>query len=406
MSQYFPPDKPGRIVDELSRELVQRGHSVRVVTTYPHYDTGRIPKGIRQKWRHTEQWGAVRVRRVPIFASHSRNAVARIMNYASFAWSARMAESFVKDADVVYVHGTPATSAHPAHVWSKRLGLPFAFHVQDIWPESVTGSGFLPRRATAIVDDLLRRWLRKVYASAAAVIAIAPSAQELFVERGARADRVHLVYNWARDVAQRAAAPQAEHRPGLTLLYAGNLGALQDLETVIRSVHQCRGLEGIRLSVAGFGVLEHRLKDLVAELGAEGVVEFLGRLTPDEVAEEYGRADFQIIPLRRLDIFGGTVPSKFQAGLAHALPVITTVHGDVSRLVEDNGLGFTAAPEDVDSLAGAIRAAYATSADERRALRVRARQFYDANLTKASAVSQIEYILESIARREDVDETA
>lgn len=399
VSQYFPPDKPGRIADELSQELSRRGHSVRVVTAFPHYDTGRIPPGFRQRLRHVESRGDVRVRRVPIFASHSRNALGRIANYVSFALSASFAASFVKDADVVYVHGTPATASHAAYSWSKKFGIPYVYHVQDIWPESVTGSGFLPMRMGTIADRLIHRWLRNVYAAASAVVAIAPSAQRLFVERGAVPERVHLVYNWARDSA-RAADIRHLSTPGLTLLYAGNLGALQDLETVIQAIARVNDLDGLRLVVAGTGVLEKRLKELVVELGLQSRVEFLGKLSPDDIATVYERADFQIVPLKRLDIFAGTIPSKFQAGLAYGVPIITTVAGDVSRLVEKNGLGYTAEPENIASLEDAFRRAHATSPETRQDYRDRARSFYDSYLTKETAIAAIESILTTIVNRD------
>lgn len=403
ISQYFPPDKPGRIADELSQELARRGHSVRVLTAFPHYDTGKVPPEFRQKLRHVESRGPVRVRRVPIFASHSRNAVGRIANYLSFPWSARFAASFVKDADVIYVHGTPATAAHVGYLWSKKFGIPYLYHVQDIWPESVTGSGFLPAPVADIADRVITRWLRKVYASASAVVAIAPSAQTLFVDRGAREDRVHLVYNWARDSERSGSAPRTNN-PGLTLLYAGNLGALQDLETVVRAAARLSDLEDFRLLIAGAGVQEARLKELTVELGMQERIEFLGKVHPDEIAGVYERADFQIVSLKKLSIFAGTIPSKFQAGLAHEVPVITTVAGDVSRLVEENRLGMAAEPEDIDSLAEAFRRAYATTPEERKAFRDRARDFYNAHLTKERAVTSIETILDSIANRDAADD--
>ena len=338
----------------------------------------------------------MRVRRVPIFASHSRNAIGRIANYLSFPLSARFASSFVKDADVIYVHGTPATSAHVAYLWSKKFGIPYAYHVQDIWPESVTGSGFLPGPVGRVADRAITGWLRKVYASAAAVVAIAPSAQKLFVDRGASADRVHLVYNWARDSKRAVTAPQS-NREGLVLLYAGNLGALQDLETVLKAMARLNDLDDVRLLIAGTGVLDARLKELTNELSLQERVEFLGKVPPEDIVDVYEQADFQIVPLKNLDIFAGTIPSKFQAGLAHQVPVITTVPGDVSRLVIENGLGMAAEPENVESLEEAFRMAHATSPEDRQAFRARARDFYNAQLTKERAVTSIETILASIA---------
>lgn len=396
VSQYFPPDKPGRIVDELSAALSVRGHDVRVVTSFPHYSPVR---GIDEPWRpqNVEERGGVSVKRVRLFAKHSRNPLGRILNYLSFAASALSASSFVKDADVVYVHGTPATAAYPAYVWSKRFGIPFLYHVQDIWPESVTGSGFLPSCMSGPVDRIITAWLSRIYRAAGAVVAISPSARKLFIERGAAEDRVHLVYNWAAPTKLEGTdADASDSTYGLELLYAGNLGPMQDLQTVIRAVGDLQDLAGLRLRIAGSGVSETDLRKLVIQLGLEDRVEFLGLVSREKVQELYRQSDFQIVPLRDLSIFSANIPSKFQAGLAAGIPIITTVAGDVSSLVVEHSLGFAAVPEDAGSLVASIREAYAKSPTERTELRRRAREFSVENLTMNTAVTQIEVILASL----------
>ena len=396
LSQYFPPDGPGRFADELSQSLAARGHSVRVLTTFPHYTHGKTDPAFRQRAHSVEPRGEVTVRRVPIYARHSRNPLGRIANYASFIWSAGLAKSFLKDADVIYVHGTPATVVQPAHAWQKSMGIPFVYCVQDIWPESVTGSGMLPGPLARTAESLISRWLSRVYSRAAAIVVIAPHARQLLRERGVPLERIHVVYNWAREtvpgkvIAERPTA-------GLRLLYAGNLGAFQDLETLLRAVAQVSDLGDLRLDIAGAGVREASLRELVEQLGLRDTVRFLGRLDAEDLAQAYADSDFQLVTLRNLKIFSGTIPSKFQGGLAHGVPMITTVIGDVTRLVEEHGLGFTAVPEDVESLASAIRRAYATSSQEREALRSRARAFCEEYLTREHAVDRIEKILTAAA---------
>lgn len=392
LTQYFAPDGASWMPVAVSEEMKRRGHHVKVLTTFPHYTSGKISNGYRQKLKFTEIMNGVEVRRVPIFASHSRNPLGRIANYLSFVISARSARDFVRDADVIYVYGTPATVAEPARAWSKSLDIPFVYHVQDIWPESVTESGFLPRRLTNMLEQLINRWLTSVYSSAAAVIAIAPTATSMLVERGVPPDHAHVIYNWADGPGEVAHTK----KQGLTLLYAGNLGHFQDVETVIRAAHRLSHLDDFRLRIAGGGVLEAQMRKLVSDLGATNAIEFLGRVNQDEMDPVYGSADFQIVPLKDVNIFTGTIPSKFQAGLAYGVPVVTTVKGDVSQLVNDNGLGFTALPENVDDLAKAFLAAYATTGAEREAMARRARQFYLENFTREIALNRIESILREV----------
>lgn len=393
VTQYFPPDKPGRIPEQVASELVARGHSVKVLTTYPHFTYGRVSHGYRQKIFTDELYRGISVRRVPIIPSHSRNPIGRIANYLSFAASARIANRFLHDVDVVYVHGTPATVAEPARALAKSRGIPFVYHVQDIWPESVTESEFLPPRVLGVLKSGINRWLSRVYNSASAVIAIAPTAQNVLIERGVAADRTHLVYNWSDAVP----AVRNLNGEGLSLLYAGTLGNFQDLDTVVEAAIALADFPNFRLKIAGTGVAEKRLKSLVSSLGLKETVEFLGHINPEDMAKLYAWADFQIVSLRSLDFFRGTIPSKFQTGLANGVPVITTVQGDVSQLVIQNGLGLVAEPENAESVTQAMKTAYAMSIQEKEAYSERAIRFFEQTFTKEKAIDKIESILLQVA---------
>ncbi|PYD00602.1 glycosyltransferase WbuB [Microbacterium esteraromaticum] len=397
ITQYFPPDPPSWIPGGLARELLARGHEVRVLTTFPHYESGRVADGFSQRLHHVERDGNLIVRRVPLFASHSTNAVARIANYVSVATSMRLARRFVKGVDVAYVYATPMTVADPARAWARSMKIPFVLHVQDMWPESVTGSGFLPTWAEQIARVPLDWWLRRVYQRAAATVAIAPSMREMLIERGVPADRATTIFNWSDDADAATARTQPEpSTAGLSLVYAGNLGRMQDLETIVQAFARVQDLPNVTLRIAGSGVLERELRSMVDSLGVRGV-EFVGRINATEVAELYARSDFQFVTLKDLPIFDGTIPSKFQAGIANGLPAISTVRGDLRGLIEQNGLGFTADAENADSLAAAIRRAYGTSHQERKAYRFRARKYYETTMSKKAAVDDIEKLLQSAA---------
>lgn len=393
ITQYFPPDGASQIPEQVASELSARGHRVKVLTTYPHYSEGKLSHGYRQRLRTDEQFRGASVRRIPILASHTRNPIGRIANYLSFVVSARFSRKFIDDSDVVYVYGTPATVAEPARAWSKSNGVPFVYHVQDIWPESVTQSGFLPQRILGGITNAINGWLSKVYSSASAVITIAPTAKDLLIQRGVPPERSHLVYNWSDVVECR----NRTYEDGLSLLYAGNLGEFQDLDTIIHAAHALAEFPGFRLRIAGGGVVEDRLKSLVSSLGMHGTVDFLGQVDQKDMAPLYAETDFQIVSLKKLNIFEGTIPSKFQAGLAHGVPVITTVQGDVSQLVTQNGLGLVAQPENPESVAEAFRTAYELSEVEKAAYSERARRFFTESFTLERALDQIEAILLDVA---------
>jgi len=400
VSQYFRPERvsiPVTLADELSR----RGHEVEVVTGWPNYPEGEIFPHHRQRVRHTERQGDVTVHRVPLVISHSTSALGRLLNYASFAMTSSLRLRTGRRADVVYVYATQMTAGIGPALWKRLFGTPYVLHVQDLWPESITGSGMVHGRASGLIRRVLTPWLASSYRRAGHVVAIAPSMLAMLRSRGAEPSASSVVLNWSpHDVVDDRPEVSEQldvSRPGTTFVYAGNLGELQDLSVLIEAFSLCSDVPDVELVIAGAGVLEAELREQVT-LQAEARVTFTGRLDPVEMQDLNARSDFQFVTLKGLEIFRGTIPSKLQNSLAAGVPVITTVHGDVSDLVGGEGLGFTAPPSDAAALAAAIRRAASTTAAERTAMASRARRFYERHMSEEAGVSAIEKILRAVSR--------
>jgi glycosyltransferase involved in cell wall biosynthesis len=401
VSQYYKPEAVP-IPAQLAGALADRGHHVRVVTGYPNYPSGRLFSGYRQKLRHTEFDGPVKVRRVPLILSHSTSVLGRIASYLSFGLSCLTAGRHIRGADVVYVYATPMTAAIAPSVWRIAHRIPFVLHVQYIWPVSITGSNMVRAgRLSRLISNCLTPWLRRLYQSASATVAIAPRMQATLVERGAPVDRCHTVYNWGNEPAGASSdvdRRNARARDAFCVTYAGNVGDLQDLDTVIRAAHAARDLSGFVLLIYGSGVALPRLRNLVGELGATNV-QFRDRVSGEELEAMYRESAFQVVSLKDLPIFHGTIPSKFPASLAFGVPVITTVRGDVASIVEDEGLGYTAIPESAESLEAAFREAYALPADRWNSMAERAVTYYRQTMSISHGIGKLERILASASAR-------
>ena len=393
------------IPSTLARVMGERGHNVRVLTGYPNYPTGEVYHGYKQRWRSMENHGGVDVLRVPLWADHSQGPVKRIFNYLSFAFSAATARSFARGADVIYVYATQMTPAFAPWIWRLTGGrIPYVLHVQDLWPDSITGSslvaGGLVSRA---MDTVLGPWLRSVYRHASAVVGIAPTMVKTLVERGVDEGKALLVYNWAAEQGpaegEASATGPAERGTGARILYAGNVGDMQDLETAVWAAHAARDAE-VHLTILGDGIALPRVRELAESLGADNV-DFLPRVPREKMGDLYREADFALVTLKDLPVFRGTVPSKLQASLAHGVPVITSVQGDVREIVESLGVGLTADAESVDSLAAAFRAAGSITSEAHAAMATRARDAYQSRFSQSAAIAALERILAEASRQRE-----
>lgn len=400
ISQYYPPENT-LIAPTLARELVSKGHQVRVLTGFPNYPEGRLFAGYRQKWRDRELDGGVEVLRVPLLVDHSQSAPRRAANYSSFALSATTAYGFARAADVIYVYATQMTAALAPWLWRLIDRTPYVLHIQDLWPDSITGSSMVRGIWRAgFVNALLTPWISSVYRNAAAVIGIAPTMVETLIGRGVDPARVHLLYNWAEEASlmppESPSDALSSSATGARVLYGGNVGDLQDLETVVQAADRARDA-GIQLSVVGDGVALPRIRALVERLGSTNI-EFKNRVAREQMGSLYRAADYALVTLKDLPVFRGTVPSKLQAALSHGVPVISTVQGDVRALVEELRVGFTADAEDVDSLEIAFRAAAACDREERINMSRRARDAYVSRFSLTAGIAAIEGILRDAAQ--------
>ncbi len=396
ISQYYPPEGPAAFYSaSLARKLVDRGHSVRVITGYPNYPTGRLYPGYAMKWRSEEIDQGVHVKRVPLYLDHSQSALRRIANYVSFGVSSALVWNWAKEADVIYVYATQMTPALGPWVWRKFGGAPYVLHVQDLWPDSITGSSLVKGRSFGkIVNLLLEPWLRSVYARAAAVIGIAPGMVKTLVSRGVQRNKAHLVYNWGNDV-QHTSLKKGNVCDGAAteFLYAGNVGDMQDLETVVRA--GARLIEsGVRIRILGGGVALDRVKEVAQEVGASNVF-FEDSVPMERVGAYYAQADYALVTLKDLPNFRGTIPSKFQAALAHGVPVVTTVQGDLRALVTSLEVGFVAESENVASLAEGLLTAAETPPAERDKLVTRTLEAHHSIFSTEAGVAAVEKVLDA-----------
>lgn len=396
LSQFYLPE-PFLFPPTIAEELSKHGIRVSVVTGYPNRPGGNIYPGYNQRLKYSERINGILVHRTPMAINHSTRALERILNFLTFSLGALVATNEIKDADAVYVYATPATAAIPAQIWRMLFGIPYVLHVQDLWPESVTGSGMVGKGSVSrMVAALLEPWLKRLYTGASALIAISPGMRRLLVERGSEADSCSVVYNWADESTVTPRSSRSFSEDGVRLLYAGNLGPMQDLETVMEAARVHENDPNFNLTIAGGGILEEALR---AKSAGQTATRFLGRLSRPEVNELYLESDFQLVTLKDIPIFRTNVPSKLQASLAAGVPVITTVKGDVANLINQHDAGIVAEPDDSSSLAAAFSEALRTSPADRARMGRNARQLYEEQMSRSAGTSAIVSIIGGVIRK-------
>lgn len=398
LTQWFDPETVPKGLG-FAKALASRGFDVEVVTGFPNYPGGVIFDGYRIKPIQREIVDGIQVTRVALYPSHSQSRLGRVFNYVSFFLSASIyCLFFLKRPDVCYTYHPPLTVGCVAWLLSKLRGVPFVYDVQDLWPQSLAATGMISsQRILALVE----RVVRLVYREAAGIAAQSVGFKKLMQEMNVPAAKISVIYNWANetlfdeteDVDQNVFPPEK-----LTFLFAGNIGAAQGLEALVDAAKIVgKDSEQFQLSIIGSG---HSLDSLKAKVESEQIsnVVFHPRVPASEISRYLRNADVLVVHLRPDPLFEITIPSKTQAYMYSAKPILMCMNGEAASMVEQAGAGVFAQPGNPESIAESILGLCELSEADRARMGERAREYYDAHLSMDTAVDAFAEELRSAAK--------
>lgn len=401
LSQYFAPE-PVPKPTELAEELAQRGHEVTVITGVPNYPSGHIYPSYRQVVVRESTHKGIRVVRTFEFPYHGTNAIGRILNYLSFMISAPLGALGGPGWDVMYVWHPPLTVGVAAWIISRIRRVPFAYDVQDIWPEIAVLSGVLK---DGWLVRVLARLERFVYRQADHITVVTEGAKANLLRKGVPAKRVSVMPHWIDDepfsnLSKTRDAVRVERgwTNRFVVMFAGNLGLLQGLETLIDAVASCPTELPIVLCFVGDGTDRARLQTMADARGLAPKIEFLDRQPQSEMPTLLAAADCLLVHLKRSEISHLVIPTKTLAYLASGTPILMAMDGAAADLVRAAEAGWVIPPEDSAAMCTALVALMTQPAESRAAMGRRGQDFVKGTLTRRVVIPQYEALLTSIAK--------
>ena len=391
VSQYFFPEEFK--INDLTRELVQRGHDVTVLTGKPNYPKGEYYEGYQYAGVVTEEYCGAKVIRVPLRKRGSGGGANLVRNYLSYVINANRfirKNTMAFDAMLCF-EISPITQAYPALFCKKKYGGKVLLWVQDLWPESVTAAGGVTNK---LVLSILEKMVKRIYAKCDALLVQSEGFKGSILAKGDFASKIVYVPNWAEDLylsGERIndAAVAGMMPEGFRVMFAGNVGAAQDMNSIILAAKETQAIPEIKWVIVGDGRERAGAEQKVRELGLSDTVVFLGRHPMNEMPTFFSYADVMLVSLRDEYIFSLTVPAKTQSYMASGKPIASMLNGEGNRIVQEAGCGLTAAAGDYKTLAQNVVAFFQMRKEERDAMGQRGRDYYLAHFDKKTVVDTI-----------------
>lgn len=361
LTQYFPPEvgAPQNRLFELAIRLRKLGVDTTVLTAMPNYPQMQIYSNYLGKKYVYEEMEGLKIHRASIFVSQSKSIIARLRNYFSFVLSSAFVGSRkLNTFDFLLCESPPLFLGYSAMHLARRTKAKLIFNVSDLWPESAEKLGVVTNSwLLKMAYNLEARLYKKATLVTGQTQGICKSINLRFpnVKTYWLPNGVDLDYYDPEQVNESDWRVKNNFKQtDFILLYAGIIGIAQGLEIILNTAKNFNGQPNIKFVLLGSGPEKEKLLQLKTQSMLENVF-FLDAVSKKQMPEILKAVNASIIPLKKLDLFLGAIPSKIFESLAMELPILLGVGGEAKDLFINQGnCGFYFEPENAESLTLAI----------------------------------------------------
>ena len=341
LTQFYPPETgaPQNRLSGLARELKAAGHEVSILTAMPNYPAMEIHERYKGKKYVRDQFEDIDVHRSWIYVSKNRSVISRLLNYFSFTFSSMFYAGRIKGNFDYLMVESPALFLGISAWWiSKRKRAKMVFNVSDLWPESAEKLGVITNRTFLKMATILEEWLyKKAFMVTGQTQGIVADIKKRFPNK-----TVHWlpngvdesIFSFQRTVDVRKQLQFSED--DFLIMYGGIIGLAQGLDVILDAAKLLPAESKITYLLLGDGPEKKRLQQRVIDEQITRV-KFLELVSREVVPSYVDAVNVAVIPLKKMDLFLGAIPSKIFENLALGKPLLLSVDGEARKLFVDEG---------------------------------------------------------------------
>ncbi len=361
LTQYFPPEvgAPQNRLFELALRLKDKGIDVEVLTAMPNYPQMQIQQAYKGKKYCEEDLGGISVKRAWIYVSQDKSIVKRLLNYFSFVFSALWyGLRKVGRKDVLMVESPPLFLGITAYLLAKAKHAKMVFNVSDLWPESaeklnIIHNKFLLKLATKLEEFCYKKSALisgQTQGICKNIKSRFPNKDVYWLKNGVDIN----FYDVNKQVSHNFRKDKGFNSGDFILFYGGIIGYAQGLDVILRAAERLKEHNNIKFVLLGNGPEKSRLLSLKDDMQLDNVF-FYDAVPKSKMQEIIVETDATIVPLKRLDLFKGAIPSKIFENLALKKTILLGLEGEAKELfIEQGHCGLSFIPEDDKDLSEKI----------------------------------------------------
>ena len=394
--QFYYPEQ-FRITD-ICEELVKRGHEVTVLTGLPNYPEGYVLKDYKNGKKRDEIINGVKVHRC-FEIGRRKNVIFRVLNYYSFALSAkRYAKRLKEEFDVVLVNQlSPIMMANAGIAYKKKHGVKLVMYCLDLWPASLSAGGI---GSKSIVHKYFKKVSEKIYKQADKLLITSKRFAQYFEQEFGMVDNIEYLPQYSEEMFSPDNCKKEQSKE-IDLLFAGNVGSAQSMDTILDCAKITADISNLTYHIVGDGSELQRCRKRAESESINSVV-FYGRKELNEMPDYYKKADAMLVTLVDDANLARTLPGKVQTYMAAGKPIIGCANGETSDIILDAGCGYCSKAQDAFCMAENVRALCVDKENGRlEQFGKLARKYYEDNFSKQIFFEKLESVLKQYSSEKE-----
>lgn len=355
LAGYFFPEKAASIYLEENRyEAFSNAGFYTVV--YAARPQRGLSEEEYQEYKHKKlemmYKGCVEVHRFAMYRE-GKNPVLRALRYFLISAIQFWKSIWAKDIDLIFVASTPPTQGALAALVKKIKRAPFIYNLQDIFPDSLAGTGLAKKGG--LLWKIGRVIENFTYRNADKIIVISEDFKKNIVEKGVPEEKIEVIYNW---VDQNAVVdiPRFENKLfdkyGLDsskfyVTYNGNIGLTQNMDLLMEIAKALEANEDIQFVLVGNGAYLEQVKQIIKDRNV-GNVTLLPFQPYEDISHVFSLGDVSLV-ISKPGVGANSVPSKTWSIMSASRPVLANFdENELKTIIEKNNCGiFTKAGDKV-----------------------------------------------------------
>ncbi|ATH06711.1 hypothetical protein BIY24_01780 [Halobacteriovorax marinus] len=398
VTQYFHPEN-FRISDIAKSLHKEEEYEISVFTGMPNYPKGKFYRGYGFLGPFYEEFEGIKIYRFP-HLPREKSLLGLVLNYLSFSLLACVFifRLLFKSYDLVFCNcQSPIFVALSAVLYKKIKRVPLILWVQDLWPESLSSTlgvenkfllfplkqlvGFIYKMSDHILvtsEGFISK-INELTGGSVATECWPQWGEDIFLEK---CERVEGVFDYT----------------SVNITFAGNLGVVQDFETIFEAIIGLKEINGIVWNFFGDGKRRQWMEEIVRKESLEKSVVIHGQKPLSKMPCILQSSDLLLVSLRSDNLFSLTVPAKLQAYMASGRPILASIDGEGAEVVARAGCGLISKASSSEDLIIQVKKFLSLSLSERSEMGARGRNYFCRNYKKEILLSKLKDIFNDVKK--------